>query len=156
MSKSSKCLHDLQGMSRGMTKVADSFVKMQLAAMQRNANQLFTNDLEHIRLDLENKLTQLTAKSPSENFEKFNEKANAFAQQAKTLFKANAFTPFSFQKRSFHNLNVCSMRNYSQKPNGYTSVNENEKNKVVEKFEPKLNKFSKERQVPGIVCDLEN
>ena len=142
MSKSSKCLHDLQGMSRGMTKVADSFVKMQLAAMQRNANQLFTNDLEHIRLDLENKFTQLAAKSPSENFEKLNE-------------KANAFTPFSFQKRSFHNVNVCSMRNYSQKPNDYTSVNENEKNKVVEKFEPKLNKFSKERQVPGIVCNLE-
>ena len=158
MSKSTKCLNDLQGMSKGITKVANAYVKAQIETTHRNVNQLFTNDLDHIRHDFESKFMRITSNSPTENLEKLNEKATAFVQQAKTLLKTNAFsqfTPFSSQKRTFHHLNpsikynYLNLRSLSQKANDYTSVKESEKNKIEEKFEPKLNKYSKERQVPA-------
>ena len=122
----SKCLHDLQGMSKGMSKVAESFLQMQTECVKRNLNQLITNDLGHIKHDLENKFVQVSTSSPKENAEKLLAKANAFAQQASTLLKSDAFNIrskiFTTQTRSYHTINQrihlnnsLKFRNYSQK-----------------------------------------
>ena len=107
MSRSTRCLSDLQGLSRGISKVAESFVQIQKDCAESRLRQLVTNDLEHITHDLENKFVQqFTASSPKESVEKLSAKANAFARQAVTLLKSDAFKIFSSpQTRNYHMFN---------------------------------------------------
>lgn len=164
MSKSAKCLHDFQGMSKGIAKVAESFVQIQIQTASRNTNQLFTNDLEHLKHDLENKLVEFASNTPKEKLEKLREKASAFANQANTLLKSNKFSAniFTFQKRNIHIANqtkfnlitrkksfYIAYQSLSLKANDYAHLKESEKNKTTQKFAPKLNEHSKERQVPA-------
>lgn len=97
-------LNDLQGLANGVNVLLRSMCKIQRQKTDLYFSSFIQKDLESLKYTLESQFSQSLSRSPLENLDLINRKANAFLSQAQTLFKSGAFSGSNFftSKRSFH------------------------------------------------------
>lgn len=160
-------INDLQGMSNGIRLVSQSFCRHSLDRL-KNCYKRF--EVDHFRLNFENKFVEFTSTSPVDRLNKLGEKTGVFFRQANTLLKSEVFNKSTLftQKRTYHQILSYNSRNFSNhtaylyKINSRAYANDttaslnlknaikNDKKEVKPtNYDQTLSKIAKERQIPA-------
>lgn len=107
MSRSSR-LSDLQGLSNGVNLVVKSFCEQQSKKIQQT---IIKEDLEHLRIGIENTLGDALRVGPGENLKKIASKANVFTRQMGTILSSNVLSQAGLfsPKRNYHTFSQSQM-----------------------------------------------
>lgn len=167
-------LKELSGFGNGVCLVCQSFYKISSEQIKHcTQNKNIQKDIQSILGEAEEQISKLVRSSPQENIKTIINKTGTFYQQTNTLLKSdymaknmpNFFSPKrSITTYSWYIVNQKNQFNYIQRrnfvsespketPNIENKKAETKKKginlKEMHKFEHKLNKFSKEREIPS-------
>lgn len=164
--KSSR-LHDLNGLQNGISLVLNSYCKLRSDHFKKCVqNTNLQKDLQQVFFEAENVMSKCIQSASQENLKKMVTKSETFYQQAHKILQSDYFSKnmpnFFTPKRNIHmfSLNARSAQQINlqyRKINSYstdaTNKSPSQAKKTInlkeQKFEHKLNKFSKERKVPS-------
>lgn len=138
-------LNDLQGLANGINLLLRSMCKIQRQKTDLYFRSFIQKDLENLKYTLESQFSKSLSRSPFENFDLINRKANAFLSQTQTLFKSGAFSGSSFfsSKRSFHSSILFTNHHYLIASKSYATSAD-----IVDKTIENKDNFKKKFNVP--------